>query len=377
MKVKRVSLTILCMSVMGVLLSCSLFATPTPESIPATDVPKATSIPATDEPTPTPTDVAPEPVATPDRPPQAPSQPAANPHFKAGEKLTLDFIHMVSLDEGWATQGPYVFVTEDGGITWREVTPPENLPDGTLAKAYAVFADEWTAWIIFGFDSIGAEDPQYAYFQIPPEALVWMTHDGGETWTPSQPLMHEIYGDSTWAEFAAVDDTTAWMMIRGVYVGAGTHYIAQLFRTEDGITWEPLDADVGVDYTGMVFADKDSGWLTWQTVGAYAAAPPDYAVTSDSGFNWETLELPAPDDTPDLFEIAVNVAQLRVVLEPPPPVLEKIHAGQQAMIQLAEVPDPIESKVTDVSGGKVTIEFTSPNPAVKPGMTTQVVIKLN
>jgi hypothetical protein len=59
---------------------------------------------------------------------------------------------------------------------------------------------------------------------------------------------------------------------------------------------------VGVDYTGMVFADADSGWLTWQTTGAYASAPPEYAVTDDGGFNWETRDLPPPDDAPDLFD---------------------------------------------------------------------------
>ena len=178
----------------------------------------------------------------------------------------------------------------------------ESLPDGNHAIAYAEFTDEFSAWVVFGFDNSSAEDRQYANYQVSPEASVWVTYDGGETWSPSLPLTHEVYGDTTWAEFAAVDDTTTWMMVRGVYVGAGTHYVAQLFRTEDGINWEPLDADVGVDYTGMVFADRDSGWLTWQTVGAYAAAPPEYAVTGDSGFNWEMRELPAPDDAPGLFE---------------------------------------------------------------------------
>jgi hypothetical protein len=243
------------------------------------------------------------PEKTPGGPTQAPPQPAAKPHFKEGEKLTLDFIHMVSLEEGWALQGPYVLVTQDGGVTWREVTPPELFPEGILAQAYASFADESTAWVVYGFDPLGSSDPAYAFFQIAPEASVWVTYNAGRTWIPSPPLRHEVYGDTTWAEFAVVDDITVWMMVRGMYVGAGTHYTAELFRSVDGVNWQPIpDSDVGVDYTGMVFADRDNGWLTWQTIGAYAAAPPEYAVTSDSGFNWEVRELPAPDDSPDLFE---------------------------------------------------------------------------
>ncbi len=209
---------------------------------------------------------------------------------------------MITDLDGWGISGPYILITRDGGKTWREVTPPEPLPEGTLATAYGAFSDDLSAWVIYGFDSSGADDPHNAYFQIPAAASVWTTFKGGEEWIASPPLMHESYGDATWAEFASVDDSTGWMMVRGVYVGAGIHYVAQLFQTVDGITWSPLDGDVGVDYTGMVFADEDNGWLTWQTTGAYAAAPPEVAITSDGGYNWDVMDLPPPDDNPDLFE---------------------------------------------------------------------------
>ncbi len=78
----------------------------------------------------------------------------------------------------------------------------------------------------------------------------------------------------------------------------------------------------------------------------------------------------------DLFLIAVNVAKLKVVLEPPPPALEVIRPGQSATIQIAELLDGIESKVTEVRDGRAIIEFTSPNAVIKPGMTAHVVIKL-
>ena len=176
-----------------------------------------------------------------------------------------------------------------------------NLPAGSLAQAYGAFPDEQTAWIVYGIDNSGATDAAFANFQIPREASVWSTTDGGQTWIASPPLLHNMYGDITWAEFAALDSTTGWMMIRGEYVGAGTHYVSELFQTVDGETWDSLDGDVGGDNTGMVFANENVGWLTWQTIGAYAAAPPEYAVTGDSGYNWETRDLPPPDDAPDLF----------------------------------------------------------------------------
>jgi hypothetical protein len=92
------------------------------------------------------------------------------------------------------------------------------------------------------------------------------------------------------------------VLVRGVYVGAGTHFNHELFHTTDGgLTWSALDSQISDDYTGMIFVDANTGLRTLQTTGAYASAPPAYEVTSDGGANWENRELPPPPDAPDLF----------------------------------------------------------------------------
>ena len=79
----------------------------------------------------------------------------------------------------------------------------------------------------------------------------------------------------------------------------------------------------------------------------------------------------------DLFVIAVNLAALQVVLEPEPPVLARIRPGQDALVQLAEIPGQgIPGKVKEVKGTQVIVEFTSPSPDVRPGLIAQVLIKL-
>lgn len=82
-------------------------------------------------------------------------------------------------------------------------------------------------------------------------------------------------------------------------------------------------------------------------------------------------------DMEDLFVIAVDLAMLEVVLEPEPPVLARVRAGQDALVQVAELPgQALPGKVREVKESSVIVEFTSPDPSIKPGLTAQVVLKL-
>jgi len=79
----------------------------------------------------------------------------------------------------------------------------------------------------------------------------------------------------------------------------------------------------------------------------------------------------------DLFQIAVDLSSLEVVVEPDPPALARIRAGQPATVRLSEMAnEPIPASVREVKGTQVLVEFTSPNPAIRPGLTAQVTIKI-
>lgn len=79
----------------------------------------------------------------------------------------------------------------------------------------------------------------------------------------------------------------------------------------------------------------------------------------------------------DLFQIAVDLSSLEVVVEPPPPALERIRAGQPAIVRLAEMAnEPVQASVREVKGSQVFVEFASPNPAIRPGLTAQVTIRI-
>ncbi len=223
-------------------------------------------------------------------------QPAAAPHYKAYQDIVLDYIQMFTPTEGWALSGQTVLTSVNAGLTWHEASPPEAIPDGTGAVPCAAFLDRKTAWVIYTIDG-----------QIDPAASVWHTADGGLTWTPSAPLDHQVYGDKLWAEFAVLDEGTIWMMVRGMYAGAGSHFNHNLFRSLDGgLTWQFLPSEFSDDYTGMVFSDVLFGLRTLQTVQVYAPSPPAYETTEDGGATWQIHELPPPPDDPDLFTRYAN-----------------------------------------------------------------------
>ncbi len=81
-------------------------------------------------------------------------------------------------------------------------------------------------------------------------------------------------------------------------------------------------------------------------------------------------------DVQDLFVIATDIAALEAVLEPPAPALSRIRVGQEALISVAEAPDAISARVSEVQGGQVLIRFASPTAALRPGGTAQVRIRL-
>ena len=78
-----------------------------------------------------------------------------------------------------------------------------------------------------------------------------------------------------------------------------------------------------------------------------------------------------------LFQIAVDLSRLEVIVEPEPPVLERIRQGMPARIYLAEIPNQgIPASVKEVTNGQAVIEFVSPTPAIRPGVSAQVTITL-
>lgn len=103
-------------------------------------------------------------------------------------------------------------------------------------------------------------------------------------------------------------------------------------------------------------------------------APVDGIVVSRKG---EVGKDFGDDGSLELFRIAVNTALLRAVVEAEPSALARLGIGGQAMLFFADIPgEGIAGTIAEVRDRQALIDFTSPSPVIRPGMTAQVRLTL-
>ncbi len=78
-------------------------------------------------------------------------------------------------------------------------------------------------------------------------------------------------------------------------------------------------------------------------------------------------------DITDLFEIATDLGALEVIADIPADLSKKLAPGGRAFVQIAEAgPAPLNATIKQVTANQAVVEFASPTPAIRPGMTAQV-----
>ena len=102
-------------------------------------------------------------------------------------------------------------------------------------------------------------------------------------------------------------------------------------------------------------------------------APVDGTLVSRKGVTGEDVTV----EMADMFVIATDLSALQVELEPEPEVLKRLQPGMPAIVVIAEsASESIEGKIKEIKDTKVIVEFLSPSPAIKPGLTARVKLKL-
>jgi photosystem II stability/assembly factor-like uncharacterized protein len=256
-----------------------------------------TAAPAADTPSPTGSPF-------PDLPAPPTSSAAYISRLPAGAELELESIKMTDSQRGWGLgrvgQGDmHVLRTDDGGQTWRDVTPAQPQDEaGRTLWASAYFGGDQVAWAVFYPAAPDASGPV--------AVVVWRTVDGGQSWTPSQPVGLPIVGSEVLpADLVFSGSDMGWLLAYTGPAGMHQHPVFLLRTTDGGATWQGLIAPGGgsrldgCTKTGVAFLEDGYG------LAGIRDCPMDgpiIATTNDFGATWEPG--PIPVDLPGDLETA-------------------------------------------------------------------------
>jgi photosystem II stability/assembly factor-like uncharacterized protein len=236
--------------------------------------------------TPPPTSSAPMATRTPQ--PTLQARPTRTPHPTQPPAAPLlvpliDDADLVLDTQGWVRAQGRLFWTDDGGSSWRDITPPIG------ENAYL-----W--WVRF-FDThrgIALAVAKLPADQWPLEAriVVLRTDDGGRSWAGSAEWATLAFSSEGKLDYAfALSPDQIWVSVD--MTQSMNSSMGEVFRTDDGgRSWSKSD----LPYSGqVVFVSSDTGFTASSC--CYGAFPQLYR-TRNGGGEWEQQTLaPIPDDT--------------------------------------------------------------------------------
>lgn len=200
-------------------------------------------------------------------------------------------IRMIDASTGWALAGPHcVLRTEDGGVHWRNVTPPTMPPtvDGQEPAAFSLTS--LAAWV-------AVSSPTSKGSSMTGPVQVFRTADGGHAWRSVTFRTGDVF------QITFVNPRTGWLI--AYLTGGMMSDLVEIFRTLDGgMTWVKVASagdetmPPGVPSSGLPrsgkksgigFVNATTGWLAGYT------PQPDFVYlyeTHDGGRTWRRQDLP-------------------------------------------------------------------------------------
>jgi photosystem II stability/assembly factor-like uncharacterized protein len=214
----------------------------------------------------------------------APAKVAAR--VTAQAPVLLDQPQMTSATTGWTLRWTQwgrnkseLVRTTDGGRTWTDVTPPAMatmLTGGSLATVLRAVDGEH-AWVAICCTKYRNGWP----------TEVFVTADGGRTWTESEPVDGPMLGSPASLGVAGTDD--AWLVLASEAT-PGPAVFSGLYRTDDGGRhWSRLSTNVppDCDNARLTVATASAMWMSC------APSRPSLLVSRDGGRHWAAPVLPA------------------------------------------------------------------------------------
>lgn len=225
-------------------------------------------------------------------PSYAPSKGAVNsPEFKP-RPAPVASMKLLAPNIGWALSMRGLLWTENGGTSWKDITPPK---EKNVEISDAFFLDIRHGWVLL---MRGEPDiPQGTTFDLA------HTDNAGASWSIEHVnLPNRQYSESdvfTGGALAFADSRNGWLAL-SAGVSAAFEASGVLLATSDGgASWRLATASGREKYDvigPMLMVTPQFGWV----VGAGASAP--LLVTRDGGRTWQTVELESPVETDQMRE---------------------------------------------------------------------------
>ncbi len=235
---------------------------------------------------------------TPSPYPDTPAPPAiAAPVVESPSLLNIEFFNEL---DGWGVTETEVVRTNDGGLTWYNVTPPDVEETGSTVEIFIL--DKEHAWV---------QKPDFNNF--PNNGLLYRTLDGGLNWAISSTPFSA-------GDLSFLDTSNGWMLA-DLGVGAGSNAVAVFQTTDGGATWtqtytndpnNPEAADslpLGGIKSDLVPLNMQTAWVGGVV---YSSGTVYLFRTDDSGRTWSTVNLELPEGAED-FELGIDRDQMQFV----------------------------------------------------------------
>jgi photosystem II stability/assembly factor-like uncharacterized protein len=216
------------------------------------------------------------------------------------DSLAFTSVQFLNERDGWAVTPTQLARTNDGGVTWYNVTPPDVTEFGYNAGLSIL--DNNNVWLHF---------PDMNNY--PNSGFLYRTTDGGRTWTNSSTPFSE-------GRTQFLDANNGWALAN-LGVGAGSNAVAVYQTTDGGATWtqkyinDPNAANAGDTLplgglkSGLVALNMQTAWVYGVV---YSSGTVYLFRTDDGGANWNTVTLPLPDGAENA-DLGVDAGHMKFV----------------------------------------------------------------